>query len=125
MIFLRTTSLRHAGTGRALLPKVRVAETLWEKFVGLMGRKELPADEALLLPDCGSIHMFFMRFSIDAVYLDRNFTVTKIVHRLRPWRLSWSLRASAVLEAPAGWAGDAGLKPGDELKLEEGVTANE
>jgi len=82
----------------------------------------LPEGGGLLLPRCSSIHMFFMRFSIDAVYLDEERRVRKIVNELRPWRLSWCPGADAVLEAPAGWANAVGVRTGDKLTLEPVTT---
>ena len=119
---MRTVQARDADSGKVLLRKVRVAETFPERLMGLMGRKRLGEDEALLLPRCSSIHMLFMRFPIDAVYLDRSGVVKKIVSGLRPWRFSWSPGAESVLEAPAGWAGRAGLAGGDRLILANEAT---
>ena len=119
---MRTVQVREADTGKVLLGRACVAETFAERLMGLMGRKRLGEDEALLLPRCSSIHMLFMRFPIDAIYLDRSGVVKKIVEGLRPWRFSWSPGADSVLEAPTGWAGRAGLAGGDRLILANEVT---
>ena len=86
--------------------------------MGLLGRKALEDGEGLLLPRCSSIHMFFMLFPIDVVYLDAEKRVRKIVARLLPWRISWCWGADSAVEAPAGWACEAGLKEGDCLVFE-------
>ena len=57
--------------------------------------------------------MFFMRFPIDAVFLDRDLVVLKVVENLAPWRMAAQRGAKAVLELPAGAA--SGLRPGDRL----------
>ena len=62
--------------------------------------------------------MFFMRFPIDVVYLDRDDRVRKIVAGLKPWRLSWCPRARSVIEAPAGWARQVGLERGAQVVFE-------
>src|SRR5262249_57212194 len=49
-------------------------------------------------------HTAFMRFPIDAVFVDRDMNVVKIVERLRPWRIASAQRARAVLELSAGEA---------------------
>ena len=49
----------------------RVADGLWGKFMGLMGRPSLAPDAGLWLPDSNGIHMMFMRFPIDAVFVGR------------------------------------------------------
>src|SRR5579863_2959206 len=72
--------------GRIVCARCAVASTYWRRFVGLMGRSSLDAGEGLLFPGTGSIHMFFMRFPIDAVFCDRDLRVVKVVSGLRPWR---------------------------------------
>ena len=56
----------------------------------------------ILLRPASSIHMAFMRFPIDAVFLARDLTVLKVVNDLAPWRMASKLRAHSVLELPAG-----------------------
>ena len=62
-----------------------------------------------------SIHMFFMRFAIDAVFCDRDLTVLKVVPSLRPWRMASHRGAKIVVELAEGAA--AGVSPGDRLSL--------
>jgi hypothetical protein len=63
--------------------------------------------------------MFFMRFPIDAVFVDRDGQVVRIVEHLRPWRIvAWVRGARDCLELPAGAAVLAGIQVGDELALE-------
>jgi hypothetical protein len=82
---------------------------------GLLGRRELPSGEGILLKPASSIHMAFMRFPIDAVFLDGNFRVVKIAADLRPWRTAASRKAKAVLEIAAGEAARRGVTTGDRL----------
>jgi len=87
--------------------------------VGLLGSADLPAGEGLWIEESPSIHMFFMRYPIDAVFVDRHGKVVKIVERLRPWRIvAWARGARDCLELPAGAAEAAGIQVGDELRLE-------
>ena len=58
--------------------------------------------KGLWIVPCEAIHTFWMKFAIDAVFLDKNKRVTKVVSNLRPSRLAMSLRARSVLELPAG-----------------------
>lgn len=96
--------------------KARLADTFFSRFLGLMGKKELPPGEGLLLSPCSSIHMLFMRFPIDAVYLDSDCRILKIVPRLPPWRgLSFCPGARACLEIGAGEAAKLGWQAGDIL----------
>ena len=81
---------------------------------GLLGRASLEPDEGLLIRPAGSIHMLFMRFPIDAVFLDRELRVLKVVRELRSWRLASARGAKVVVELPAG---SAAVEPGDRLEL--------
>lgn len=92
---------------------VEVADSFWTRFLGLMGRRRLPEGQGLLIVPCSSIHMCFMRFAIDAVYLDREYRVIRVAAGLRPWTgFSWCSSAWAVLELPSGEARRFGLKQG-------------
>ncbi|MBR2838246.1 MAG: DUF192 domain-containing protein [Kiritimatiellae bacterium] len=77
-----------------------VAETFAERARGLIGRKGLAPGEGMLIPRCNCIHTLFMRFPIDAAFLDRRGEVVKTVRNIRPWRLFvWGgFRAVSVLE---------------------------
>jgi uncharacterized protein len=72
----------------------------------------------LLIKRTSSIHMFFMRFPIDAVFLDRELRVVKVVPGLRPWRIAAARRARSVLELPAGTCERRGIAVGDRLSLD-------
>ena len=81
-----------------------------------MLRKGLAENHGLYLAPCASIHMMFMRFAIDAVYVDETFTIKKIVHHLRPWiGCSWCPGARGVIELPSGAAEALGLERGQKL----------
>jgi uncharacterized protein len=56
-----------------------------------------------------------MRFSIDAVFLDRDLVVLSVSSHLKPWRTAGKRGAKAVLELPAGEAERAGIRPGEKL----------
>lgn len=86
---------------------------------GLMGSRGLPAGEGLLLSPAPAIHTAFMRFPIDALFLDRNLRVVEIVERLRPWRIASQRKARAVLELSAGECARRGVVVGDLLELRD------
>jgi uncharacterized membrane protein (UPF0127 family) len=71
---------------------------------GLIGRCEWPAQVALRLAPCRSVHTCGMRFAVDLVWLDRAGAVVRVDCGVRPWRLRWCRRARAVLEVRAGGA---------------------
>ena len=90
---------------------------------GLIGRCGLPAGEGLLLSPASAIHTAFMRFPIDALFLDRDLRVLDIVERLRPWRIASKHRARAVLELSAGECARRGVEVGDRLELRDRTPA--
>jgi uncharacterized membrane protein (UPF0127 family) len=105
------------GDARTLLDKVIVAESTCARMRGLLGRPSLPADTGMLIRPCGSIHMWFMRFPIDAAFLDRNLRVLKVSRNLRPWQLGLAPRGTfCVLETAAGSL--APVQAGDRLEME-------
>lgn len=85
---------------RAQGMKIRVASRFWDRVRGLMFSKGMAPDEGLLIERCNAIHTCFMRFPIDATFLDADGNVVKTVRRIKPWRLCvfGGLRASSVLE---------------------------
>jgi uncharacterized protein len=103
--------------GRVICQRCVLALTVARRMRGLLGRRSLEHDEGILLRPAPSVHTFFMRFAIDAVFLDRNLIVLKVATNLRPWRAARCKRARAVLELPAGAAPRMGLKRGDRLEV--------
>lgn len=105
--------------GRILAERAEEATGFWSRLRGLMGREGLPTGEGLWIDPCNSIHMFFMRFPIDAVFLSKELRVVKVVHAIPPWRVTGLYRdARSVLELPAGIAEASGTTAGDQLRFE-------
>lgn len=94
--------------------------TPWARLKGLLGRTSLSPNEALVLSPCNSIHTFFMRFTIDAIFIDAQGTVLKLYPHLKPNRLTqihW--HAKDVIEIPSGTIERWKIKLGDVLKFED------
>jgi uncharacterized membrane protein (UPF0127 family)/CheY-like chemotaxis protein len=113
---------RRAGTltlrredGRIVCEKVFVAATFTRRLRGLLGRKSLPPGEGVTLRPAFSIHTAFMRFPIDAIFLDNELVVLKIVENLRPFRTASSRGAREVVELAAGECARRGLAVGDRV----------
>jgi uncharacterized protein len=102
--------------GTVVATRCRLARTPLSRMRGLLGRASLEPGEAMLFRPAGSIHMFFMRFTIDAVFCDRDLAVLDVVPSLRPWRMASRRGAKIVIELAEGAA--AGVQPGDRLVLE-------
>ena len=100
--------------------RVRVARSLRDRTVDLLNRDGLAHDEGLWIERSPSIHMFSMRFPIDAVFVGSDGRVTKVVPDLKPWRVVWWARgARDCLELATGAAARSGTQPGDEVRLVE------
>ena len=100
--------------------EILIADTFLLRLAGLMFRKKLPAATGLLLAPCNSVHMCFMRFAIDVVYLDKDYKILKIVTNLKPWiGLSVCRKAWATLELTAGEAERCSLAVGKKLVRKE------
>ena len=77
--------------GNVLATNIEYATTFWTRFKGLMLRKkeDFPIENALFFNDCNSIHMCFMKFPIDVIYLDKEFNVVKVVKNIKPWKFDF------------------------------------
>jgi uncharacterized membrane protein (UPF0127 family) len=106
-----------ARDGDVICEHCVVADTAPRRIRGLLGRKHLDPGEGLLLRPAPSIHTFFMRFAIDAVFLDSDLVVLKVARDLRPWRMAGCRKAKAVLELPAGETVRRPIDPGDRLEV--------
>jgi uncharacterized membrane protein (UPF0127 family) len=106
-------------SGRVVCERCVLADTALARMRGLLGRRSLPSGEGILLRPASSVHTAFMRFAIDAVFLDRDGRVLKIARELRPWKTAAGRKAKAVLELPAGEAERRGLELGDRLVEDE------
>ena len=110
---------RYLGHGAALfhdgaeLPlSWAAAETFIERLCGLMLKRRIPLNSALLFENCRSIHMMFMRVPLDVLWVypkhasgegRRDFKVVRLDSHVKPWRVSTAPpSASAVMEFPAG-----------------------
>ena len=118
------TAARNRTQSSDLASDVEVAGSLWGKFKGLMGRDSLPAGAALWLPDSNGIHMMFMRFPIDAVFVGRPDAagarpVLSLHRALRTWTGLVPLvrGAHGVLELPVGAIDASQTQVGDQIEI--------
>ena len=102
-----------------------MADRPFRRMKGLIGRRWLPAGEGLLLCPAPAIHTAFMKFPIDAVFLDRDLRVLDIVAQLAPWRIASKAGARSVLELSAGECDRCGVQVGHRLGLRDREPAPE
>jgi uncharacterized membrane protein (UPF0127 family) len=107
--------------GTVVAEQVQVADTFWSRLVGLMGRRSLPEGQGMWISRSNSIHTAFMRFRMDAVFLDREMRVVKVAPRMGIFRVAAAFRGGySVVELPAGAAAKAKVEVGDQLVAEGG-----
>jgi uncharacterized membrane protein (UPF0127 family) len=109
--------------GSLLCTRCTVADSPKQRARGLLGRRKLEPGEGLYLAT-SSIHTHFMRFPIDVVFLDDHMNVTRIRHRLKPWRFALSRDARGVVELEAGVCERVGLALGERLSLVDRETVS-
>ena len=105
--------------GSVVCERCEIPKSSFARMRGLLGRDRLEAGGGMLIDPAHSVHMFFMRFPIDVVFLDRDWKVVRVVPTLRPWRVAGARGAVAALELPAGAAAEARIEEGETLVLEE------
>ena len=99
---------------------VTLAKSFSQRLMGLMFKDSIDKDGVLYIPKCKSIHTCFMKFSIDALFVNKNFEVVKIVENLKPWRVTpIKLSAAGVFEVTAGDLKKNSIKVGDKISLRE------
>lgn len=104
--------------GKELSDNVKVADTLFQRMKGLLGREGLTQGEALLLTPCNSIQTMFMRFPIDAAFLDKENNIVAVKNNLAVNRLTGVyFRARSVLELPAGTLEKSDARTGDRIVI--------
>ncbi len=110
--------LVNKANGSILANNVEIAGNFTKRLKGLMGRPGLNEGEAIIIYPCRSIHTFFMNFPIDALFIDRNAIVLKIIENMRPNRISPVIKRSyMVVELPAGCISSTGTTVGHHLKI--------
>lgn len=108
------------ASGEVLVQRLQLALRWSSRLRGLLGRSRLGPGDGMLLMPCNGVHTCFMGYPIDALFLDEEATVHRLVTELSPWRLT-AIHGEAVatLELAAGAASCAGVAAGDRLVFEE------
>ena len=110
--------------GEPVCERCSVAQSPLTRLRGLLGRAGLGPQEGLLIRPTSAIHTCFMRFAIDAVFLNRELVVVGVEAELRPWRVAARRGAKAVLELPAGESRRRGIQPGERFRLADPLAAD-
>jgi uncharacterized membrane protein (UPF0127 family) len=109
----------HEKTGKVLAEELEVERSFIGRTAGLMFRRRLDPGHGMWIVPCNGIHMMFMNFAIDAVFLDRKERVKKVYRKLPAWWgvEGWVWGPESVLELPPGSTAEIDLRPGDQILL--------
>lgn len=117
---ISSAQISNKGGGTSIVTRGRVADHFFSRLRGLLGVRNLPQGDGLLIEGTNCIHTHFMAIPIDVVYLDREYRVVDVDEKLSPWRFGKLRRqAKHVLELPAGTVAQTGLAVGDQLQIEK------
>jgi hypothetical protein len=119
MALTNTASLVNLSRDTVVAEHVEIARTIWSRARGLMLRSDFERGSALVIDPCSSIHMFFMRFPIDVLYVDKRDRVVRVQRGIKPWRIG-PLRTKGshyVVELPTGTVEQTGTSPGDQIEI--------
>jgi uncharacterized protein len=107
----------HERSGKVLAEELEMPLTMFGRGLGLMFRKQLDPGRGMWIAPCNGIHMMFMNFPIDAVFLDGRERVKKIYRKLPAWYgVVWFVwGAHSVLELPPGSTAGIDLERGDQV----------
>jgi hypothetical protein len=105
-------------SGKQLADTVTIADSVFKRMKGLLGKKEMLNGEALWIKPCISVHTFFMKFTIDVIFLNKRNHVIAAIRNIQPNRLTWVYpKAAGVLELPSGTLDATDTKVGDEIEI--------
>ena len=117
---MRARRAVHEKSGKVLADELEMPRTMFGRGLGLMFRGSLPEGRGMWINPCSGIHMMFMNFPIDAVFLDSGERVKKVYRNLPRWYgvVWWVIGAHSVLELPAGSTTDIDLQRGDQIVIQ-------
>jgi uncharacterized membrane protein (UPF0127 family) len=111
-------TIKNKTSGKIIGSKIGRADNFFTRFFGLMGRKKLESQEGLFLTPCNSIHMLFMKFPIDVIFIDKDNKIVYTIENLKPWRVSPVIfKSQSVIELPVGTVAASESKITDILEI--------
>jgi len=116
-----TYTIFNKTKGKVLVRNADVADTFLKRLLGLIPQKTLKPEEGLIFYHAPSIHMFFMKFPIDVIFLDKNMKIMKICRTLAPWRLTNCFGSSVTIELACGKTSQTPTNEGDILEFIPGA----
>jgi uncharacterized protein len=119
-VAVRVLQVQNVTRNRDLGDRIRWANTRWLRLRGMLGRPEPQPGEGLLIEPCRGVHMFWMKYPLDIVFLDKEGRAVALYGELQPWARSRTHRAARyALELPAGTIESTGIQEGDQFTWTE------
>ncbi len=111
---------------QSMMTSASVARNTWARLRGLLARKSLGSGDGLVIdrarvnlaPIPMGVHTIGMRFSIDVAFVDPSGRILRVIHSMKPYRISplvWN--CAMVLEMPEGALRRSGTEVGDQIAL--------
>lgn len=113
------TKIINGRSGAVMAESLVSAHDSQSRRKGWLGRTSPPLGEAIWILPCEAIHCFFMHFSIDVLFLDRELRVVQVRRSVKPWRIAVCLKAYSVMEFPEGVIDATATVPGDKIVLRQ------
>ena len=111
-------TIRNLTRNTPIADRATAANTPFKRMTGLLDRRSLGPGEALVIAPCQSIHMLFMKFAIDVIFVDRQGKVVGVRPNIRPFRFSpLFLKAHSAIEVPAGTITSSQTHIGDSVQI--------
>lgn len=114
---MRRMIVNNVTKSSMLADRAGIANTPETRNRGLLKHTSLDPGDGLWIAPTQAVHMFFMKFALDLIYLDRQKKVVKVRHNVKPWRISAALKAHSVLELPVGTIDSSRTEVGDQLEF--------
>jgi uncharacterized membrane protein (UPF0127 family) len=122
---MRFVRLINGTRDNVLCDKCGVADNMFTRVRGLLGKSSLPVGEGLLIIPCPSIHMFGMKFALDVIFLTKENIITDFVENIAPGKFYVAKvhhgKPHAAVELPVGVIAQSGTQRGDQLVIEQDV----
>ncbi len=111
-------TIRNLTRGTLIADTGSPARSPLKRMIGLLGRERLNSGEAMVIIPCRSIHMLFMKFPLDVIFIDRANTVVGLCPDIRPFQFSpFFPQAHSAIETPAGIIAASRTQMGDSIQI--------
>lgn len=98
--------------------EIDIADNFFTRFMGLMFKKELQKNNGLIISPCNSIHMFFMNFPLDILFVDKNNIICDYLEDIKPWKVSKIyFNAEYTIELPSGTIKEKNIKKNQKISI--------